>query len=97
MRNRDAGIDEFKLVRALGAIAAAVALYGIMLVVVALLESPAEASAPGLTALGAASAKPGPHRAGRGISFWNGSASSSNSTRPDEPARGAARRSFWHG
>lgn len=102
MRNRNAGIDEFKLARVFGAIAAAIALYGILLAVMALFDAPLETSATRFTSFTAtavaAESKPDAKApAGRGVPFWETRKARANSPRTDEPARDDERGSFWHG
>ena len=102
MRNRKAGIDEFKLARVFGAIAAAIALYGILLAVAALLDTPTETSATRFTSFAAtataAESKPGAKsRTGRGVPFWQSREVPADPPRSDEPAPATQRDTFWHG
>jgi len=101
VRHRKAEIDEFKLARVFGAVAAAIALYGILLAVAALLDTPLETGAVRSTFFTptAVAAEPKPEaksRAGRGVPFWR-SREAPAAPRSDEPAPGAERDSFWDG
>ena len=100
MRDRNTGIDEFKLARVFGAVAAAVALYGILLVIAALLDAPLQTSATrfgSFTAVAeAAEPRPGSKTpAGRGVPFWRTREVPTAPADSDSPARDPERDSFW--
>jgi len=100
VRNRNAGIDEFKLARVFGAIAAAIALYGILLAVMALFDAPLETSATRFTSFTATAvaAEPKPETktpAGRGVPFWRSHEVPADPPPTGQPARDVERASFW--
>lgn len=102
MRNRNTGIDEFKLARVFGAVAAAIALYGILLAVAALLDAPLETSATRFTSFTATAVAAEPQTEsksppGRGVPFWRTREAPADPPPDDEPARDAERDSFWNG
>lgn len=100
MRNRNTGIDEFKLARVFGAVAAAIALYGILLVVMALFDAPLETSAVRFTSFTATAtaAEPEPETktpAGRGVPFWRSHEVPADPPRTGQPALDVDGVSFW--
>lgn len=100
MRNRNAGIDEFKLARVFGAIAAAIALYGMLLVVMTLLDAPLETSATRFTsftatAVAAESEPDAKAPTGRGVPFWRSHEVPADPPRTGQPAQDVDGVSFW--
>ena len=74
MRKGPGGLDEFKIARAFGVIAVMVALYGVTLSAVALVEQPAAERAEPLKwyeRIGPALQSAPPSEAVRGVSFWS--------------------------
>jgi hypothetical protein len=100
VRNRIKGIDEFSVARAFGMIAAAVALYGISLSAVALLDQPTE---PGVTnPVWYAPKAPVEQRSEptepvtRGESFWTSTEHRIDAAPSNAIAQASKTPSFWH-